>query len=160
MQKKEGTCQMSNYNNACTEVYTILDYLDENEYKKIPFKVIKAIESSRNLQYEYELDERLELRQQKMLKETKAILYNLFRDYLCTEKQREIIKRQQSEERQNKEIRKTKKYNPKDIFKGKITEQTTETIQQENTVDNAVSMVEYKERFFTRIINKIKNIFR
>ena len=90
---------MSNYNNACTEVYTILEYLNEDEYKKIPTKVIKAIEASRNLQYYYEFDEMLELRQQKMLKETKAILYNLFRDYLCTKQQQEIIKRQQMEER-------------------------------------------------------------
>ena len=150
---------MSNYNNACTEVYTILEYLDEDEYKKIPTKVIKAIEASRNLQYYYEFDEMLELRQQKMLKETKAILYNLFRDYLCTKRQQEIIKRQQMEERYNKERKKTKKYNPNDIFKSKIEAQTTETIQQENIADNEVYMVKRKESFFRKLLIKLKECF-
>ena len=150
---------MSNYNNACTEVYTILEYLNEDEYKKIPTKVIKAIETSRNLQYYYEFDEMLELRQQKMLKETKAILYNLFRDYLCTKQQQEIIKRQQMEERYNKERKKTKKYNPNDIFKSKIESQTTETIQQENTADNKVYMVKQKESFFRKLLIKLKECF-
>lgn len=34
---------MNNYNDACTEVYTILSCLDEIEYKKIPSEIIEAI---------------------------------------------------------------------------------------------------------------------
>ena len=64
--------------------YTILQDLDEEEYNKIPHQVIETIEANRNKEYEYFLDDELELKDQPMLPETKAILFNLFRDYLAT----------------------------------------------------------------------------
>ena len=76
---------MSNRKNAYEEVYTILQELNEEEYNKIPSEVIKTIETNRNEEYEYELDDELELKEQPMLPETKAILFNLFRDYLATQ---------------------------------------------------------------------------
>ena len=82
---------MSNRKNAYTEVYTILQELNEEEYEKIPSEVIDAIRLNRNEEYFYELDEDLELKEQPMLPETKAILFNLFRDYLATQEQKEKI---------------------------------------------------------------------
>lgn len=73
---------MNNRKNAYTEVYTILQELNEEEYNKIPLEIIEAIKVNRNEEYEYELDEELELKEQQMLPQTKAILFNLFRDYL------------------------------------------------------------------------------
>ena len=73
---------MNNRKNAYTEVYTILQELNEEEYNKIPPEVIKTIEANRNEEYEYELDDELDLKDQPMLPETKAILFNLFRDIL------------------------------------------------------------------------------
>ena len=40
---------MTKYKNAYTEVYEILEQLDEEEYNKIPSEVIKAIEENRNI---------------------------------------------------------------------------------------------------------------
>ena len=71
---------MNNRRNAYTEVYTILQDLDDEEYNKIPLEVIKAIEENRNLEYDFELDDDLELKEQTLLPQTKAILFNLFRD--------------------------------------------------------------------------------
>lgn len=150
---------MSNYNNACTEVYTILNYLSKDEYKKIPQNVIEVIKANRDSQYTYDFNEKLELKQQKMLKETKAILYNLFRDFLCTEKQREIIKKQQEEERKKNEIKRIGKYNP-DVFKDIKKKQNIEDIQSNNTVDNSLAMVYYKESFSTKIITRIKQFIK
>ena len=75
---------MNNRRNAYTEVYTILQDLDEEEYNKIPPEVIETLDTNRNKEYEYFLDDELELKDQPMLPETKAILFNLFRDYLAT----------------------------------------------------------------------------
>ena len=75
---------MTKYKNAYTEVYEIIEQLNEEEYNKIPSEVIKAIEENRNTEYEFELDEDIELKDQELLPETKAILFNLFRDYLST----------------------------------------------------------------------------
>ena len=74
---------MNNYNNAFTEVYTILNYLDEEEYNKIPSEVINAITANMNTKYNYVMNEEIDLTKQPMLDETRAILFNIFRDYLC-----------------------------------------------------------------------------
>ena len=143
---------MSNRKNAYTEVYTILQELNEEEYNKIPPKVIKTIEANRNEDYGYELDDGLELKDQSMLPETKAILFNLFRDYLATSEQKAKIIRMQNEARQKNEMKKQQMYNT-DIFANKpkknLAENSNETMQ----------IVEYKESIFKRILNKIKSFF-
>ena len=143
---------MSNRKNAYAEVYTILQELNEEEYNKIPPKVIKTIEANRNEEYEYELDDELELKDQPMLPETKAILFNLFRDYLATPEQKTKIIRMQNEARQKNELKKQQMYNT-DVFANKpkenLAEDSNETMQ----------IVEYEESFFKRILNKIKSFF-
>ena len=74
---------MNNRQNAYTEVYTILQELNNEEYNKIPPQIIEVIQEKMNKEYEYKIEE-LELKEQPMLPETKAILFNLFRDYLAT----------------------------------------------------------------------------
>ena len=86
------------YQNAFTEVYEILNYLDEESYNKIPKEVIDAICANRNLEYNYFIDESIPFVEQKMLPETKAILFNLYRDYLTTaERKKKIIMYQNQE---------------------------------------------------------------
>ena len=143
---------MSNRKNAYAEVYTILQELNEEEYNKIPPEVIKTIEANRNEEYEYELDDELDLKDQPMLPETKAILFNLFRDYLATPEQKAKIIRMQNEARQKNELKKQQMYNT-DVFANKINKNpilnNNETMQ----------VVEYKESIFRRILSKIKSFF-
>ncbi|MFR2450405.1 MAG: hypothetical protein ACLS9A_03255 [Clostridia bacterium] len=86
--------------------YEILEQLDEGEYNKIPSEVIITIRENRNTEYEFELDEELELKEQELLPETKAILFNIFRDYLSTQEQKEKIIKMQAVERQKMNERK------------------------------------------------------
>jgi len=109
---------MNRKKNSYTEVYTILQDLNEEEYNKIPVEVIEAIKINRNEEYNYELDDELELKEQPMLLETKAILFNLFRDYLATPEQRKKILKMQNEERQKEELKKQQKYDV-DVFKNR-----------------------------------------
>ena len=139
---------MSNRANAYTEVYTILQDLNTEEYNKIPPEIIKTIEENMNEEYEYELDEDLELKSQPMLPETKAILFNLFRDYLATSEQKEKIIKMQNEERQKSELKKQQQYNA-NVFQNK----TKENINQSK------ELIEYKESIFIKLINKIKSWF-
>ena len=97
---------MTKYKDAYTEVYEILEQLDEEEYNKIPSNVITAIRENRNTEYEFEVDEELELKEQELLPETKAILFNIFRDYLSTPEQKEKIIKMQAEERLKNEQKK------------------------------------------------------
>ena len=107
---------MDNRKNAYTEVYIILQDLDEEELNKIPSDIIKAIAENRNREYHFELDDELELKEHTLLPQTKAILLNLFRDYLATPKQRELIRRLENEQRAKEEIQKKQKYSI-EVFK-------------------------------------------
>lgn len=144
---------MENGKNSYTEVYTILQDLDDEEYNKIPPVLIKTLEENMNKDYEYEIDDDLELKDHKMLPETKAILFNLFRDYLATSEQKQKIIKMQNEERAKNELKKQQKYET-DIFKNKKVEQQTNAIQEEK------SLIKYKENIFQKIIRKIKNWFK
>ena len=141
---------MTKYKNAYTEVYEIIKQLDEEEYNKIPSEVIKAIEENRNTEYEFDLDEDIELKEQELLPETKAILFNLFRDYLSTPEQKEKIIKMQVEERRKNEQNKSEQYNL-DIFANKP---KNRDIREEH-----IELIEYKENIFKRILNKIRQFF-
>ena len=135
---------MSNRKNAYTEVYTILQELDKEEYSKIPPEVIETIEANRNEDYEYELDDELELKYQPMLPETKAILFNLFRDYLASPEQKAKIIRMQNEARQKNELKKQEMYNI-EVFANK---QKEDTVQPKS---ETTQIVKYKENILREI---------
>ncbi len=142
---------MSNYRNAYAEVYTILQELDEEEYNKIPLEIIETIKTNRNEEYEFELYEDLELKEHFLLPETKAVLFNLFRDYLSTPEQKQKIIKMQNEERQKNELKKKEKYN-KDLFASVKKEKNENTGNIEN-----IKLIKYNDNIFKKILDKIKN---
>ena len=139
--------------NAYTEVYTILQELNEEEYEKIPDVVIKTIKENRNEKYDYEIDDELELKEQSMLPRTKAILFILFRDYIATQEQKQKIIRMQNEERQKNETEKQRLYN-NNIFGNKSDIKIEKESQKQN-----IELIEYKENIFIKILNKVKKFF-
>ena len=172
---------MSNRQNAYAEVYTILQDLEENEYNKIPLEVIKALKNNKNDNYIYELDDEQELKEQPMLAETKAILFNIFRDYLATPEQKQKVIQMQNEERQKLELKKKQKYS-NDVFanKPKVNNQLNENIEKKKKKEQQSNLQQindqqikqkqendknyvqetrittYKQNIFQKIINKIK----
>lgn len=101
---------MKDYGNAFAEVYVILNNLEEESYNKIPKDLIQIIAKNRNLEYEFRISEDIELKDSELLPETKAILFNIYRDYLSTPTQKEKIVKMQAEERKQNEIKKHKEY--------------------------------------------------
>ena len=134
---------MDNYSNAFTEVNEILKFLDKDEYNKIPKDTLEVIEENRNKNYQFILNDDLDLQKQKMLPETKAILFNLFRDYLSTPEQKQKIIRMQAEERRRNEEKKIKQYNNINIFEKNI--ENKEKYKIENIHQNNIE--EKKEGF-------------
>ena len=91
---------------------------------------------------------------------TKDILATIYMKYWCDSQSKanysNLLK--QNENNYQEELR--EKYNPDNIFKKNA--QTQNIIQNDvskNNVNSNVAMVEYKESFFNKILNKIKNIF-
>lgn len=144
---------MNNYNNACTEVITILNYLEKEDYKKIPMDLIQALEHNKNNNYKFELDWEISIKEQNLMRETKAILFNIFRDYLATKEQKQIIIKMQQNEREKKDKEKRKLYN-NNVFGKKnreskmVAEKSLDNIQKDNGI----------KRIFKKIISFFKDI--
>ncbi len=143
------------YANAYTEVYEILSCLNEEEYSKIPEELIEVFEENRNLDYDYEINEEQDLMKQPMLRETKAILLNIFRDYLATPEQSQKIKMWLQSDREYLEKQKQEKYNT-NIFENKV-KKNEDSVNNSNT---SLPATIKKQSIFQRIINKIKKFFK
>lgn len=141
------------YANAYAEVYEILSYLDKEEYNKIPKELIEVFEENRNLEYEYEVNEEQDLTNQPMLIETKAILLNIFRDYLATPEQSSKIKRWLYEDREYLDQQKRKKY-PGNMFKDNSKKECN-THKEEVMLTTEIK----KQSLIKKIFDKIKSIF-
>ena len=150
-----------NYPNAYKEVYVILSYLEETAYKKIPIKIINAIKENMNEDYEYEMNEEIDIFKQPMLLETKATLFNIFRDYLATPMQREKILKMQREDRMKLEQKKQTVYNSKNLFKNKQ-KKLFNINENDIRVNNNINFLNTKnEKFlFQKILTKIRELIK
>lgn len=147
-----------NYQNAFTEVCEILNYLDDEEYEKIPSELISVFEKNRNINYEYELNDEVDLVDQQMLPETKAILFNLFRDYLSMPEQKEKIIQMQKEERRKNKERKIEAFSSNKTFEEKLSKlkNSSEKIEE----PKALLDISKETRFFDKIKSFFRNILK
>lgn len=90
--------------NAYQEVWIILNDLNEYEKAKIPPDVLAALDSHRDPDWPFFLNPYLKLHEMKLLPETKAILFVIYRDYLSPEPIRKEIERIQDRERHGETI--------------------------------------------------------
>lgn len=144
----------NNYKKALVEVEAVLSCLNYMDYKKIPQNIIEAIKVNKDENYIFEYDENLDYKDWNLMLETKAILYNLFKQYLATNEQKEYYKQKELIERNRIEKEKKQKYNVDNLFKVKSLKEN----QQEEVKENS-ELIKYKEPILKRIINKIKAIF-
>lgn len=144
----------NNYKKALVEVEAVLSCLNYMDYKKIPQNIIEAIKVNKDENYIFEYDENLDYKDWNLMLETKAILYNLFKQYLATNEQKEYYKQKELIERNRIEKEKKQKYNEDNLFKVKSLKEN----QQEEVKENS-ELIKYKEPILKRIINKIKAIF-
>ena len=147
------------YANAYTEVYEILNCLNEEDYKKIPTDLIEVFEEYRNLDYDYEVNDEQDLSKQPMLKETRAILLNIYRDYLATSDESKMIKAWLQADRENLEKQKIEKYK-----QNKKLQNDNDSFQIYKAYESNSLPVESKNQvFFRQVIDRIKqylNIWR
>lgn len=139
------------YMDAFSEVNAILNIMPSNLFNKIPLKFRQMISEYKNNSYNPRIEEPVENFELK--DETKIILSLIYRDFLCSNEEKERLKARDAQKLQEEEEQLREKYNPDNIFNNRKTENV-------ETVAEPVAMIEYRESFFSRIINKIKNIFR
>ena len=155
-----------NYRNAFSEVSVILEHLRKEDYDKISDDMIQAIESNKNNDYVFTLEKDIELKDQNLMPETRAILFNLFYGYYADEKQKQIIQDIWRAQNRKEDIEKQGKYSL-DVFKSKNNNKIDELLSEDNysSVNNininteVNQLVNKKENIFTKIISKIKKLF-
>ena len=143
-----------NYACAYKEVIEVLKYTKREDVNKIPKSRILLWRINMNKDYDFKIDTTKALEEQNLSKEAKAIIANIFKKYWATDYQKERIEAKEKYDIEQMKKEKYQKYNPDDIFKNR-----KQNIQQEEVASKTVSMVEYREPLFKRILNKIKNIF-
>lgn len=143
------------YKQSLKEVNTILNFMGKEYINKLPNKLVSFIKENMDNSYISDINVNTPINEQPIKNDTKILLSLLYRNYWCSEeKKRELLEEDMYlKSEREKEIH--EKYNPDNIFKTK-----QQKIISEESIVNNVSMVEYKESIFKRILNKIKCIFR
>lgn len=144
------------YQIAYMEVLEILKHIHVNDYKKIPEKRLRLFEkyAKKNIDFHYDTSRTLD--EQNVSEKAKILIAILFRDYWATDEQRKKILANEQVYQKKIEEEKREKYNPDNIFK----QFKQEPEIRQNIFQNNVSMVEYRESFFQKIINKFISIFK
>ena len=141
------------YSEAVGEVLQLLKYTEKALIDKIPKKLLEFFERNAVLKSDFNIDINKPIEQINLKQKSKALIGMIYRNYWCDMEERkaydEILWK--NEERFQEEAR--KKYNPDDIFKPRETANTIEETAQEE-----VNIVPYKESILKKIIQKIKSL--
>lgn len=138
------------YKNAYYELYEIIKHLTIVEQSKIPNVFIKNLQSQM-IENKFVYDDKKDITNQNIMPETKALLVEIYKKYLSTEEEKNILNKYESlcTNAANKE--KEQKYNS-DIFN----KESSKSIQREN----AGVLLEIKNKsFISKIFEKIKSFF-
>lgn len=138
---------------AAVEFNCILEYTEEKLKKKIPQKFLDFLKEIQSNTYKFEYDKNKRLSEQNLKPKTRGLIALVYKDYICDEDEKKEYLRIIQEKIMQKEVEKRKIYNPDNIFKNK------EKKSIENPTSSIVSMTEYKESVFKRVLDKIKSIF-
>lgn len=142
---------MENYKKAFKEVDEIFKIMPESFVDKIPNSFKKLISSEMDINYEPNIKEPLE--EVELLVDTKIILGLIYRDFLCSVEERKRLQKKDSEELQKNLEEIQKKYDVSNIFKNDIKN------EEKNKTEIVALQVVQEEKWYKKIINKIKSLF-
>ena len=139
---------------AYTEINCILSKMPQYFVDRVPLKLRNRFENLRDKNYDFVYDDTKTLDKQTLKKETLAILSVLKYNYWCKnseEKEQHIAKIKNNEIQYQNKI--SEMYNTDNLFQKR---------EKEISVDEQqiLSIAQYKESLVTKILNKLKNIFR
>lgn len=144
---------------AYSEVYAIINLLEDEYLDKIPKKVINFFDEEREKNYIPVIDVNVSLLKQNLQRETMILLTILKLNYWCNseEEKQEIrdnlYRNQQIKIKKQKELE--EQYNPNNLFKNRTKTNTS------NDSPSNLEMIEYKKQNFIQVLlNKIMNFFK
>ena len=125
-----------------SEVYDII--YNMKIYNQIPKEFVQLIDDNRDKQYKVNIDYSKNINEQELQRGTRVILSLIYRDYLCSREEKQVLINKDKEEIKKYEEALREKYNPDNIFK-----KSKENIDVENNTNTA--LIERKESIFTKI---------
>lgn len=144
-------------NKSFTEVLDVINHMEEKLYVKIPKEFIKLITENRDKNYEITIDYSRGINESNLLKETRVILSLIYRNYICSEEEREklFLEDKEVQKRHKEELNKIYAVN----FKRKVQNKEKDEKHIENIKKQ---MVKYKkesllQKGLNMILNLIKN---
>lgn len=146
---KEQTIQ------AYTEIGCLLKFFPISYIEKLPNKLLEIINAKADRKYIINVDTTKKINEQKIIDQTKKILAVLTYNYWSSNEQKENLKSKLYINEQAFQSKLAEQYSTENLFKSK-----RQTIVDIEAQTEQVQMIEYKENFFTKFINAIKNIFK
>ena len=140
---------------AVSEVIDVLKHSEIEVTQKIPKKFIEFLTKNSDRDYIPNIDYSKENWENSIEEDAKVLIALIYRDYIMGEEEKkEVVKEAQKQEQEIRE-----KYNPDNLFKknSKIeNEKSQDDTEQE--VQKSLLIIK-EEKWYERIINKIKEIF-
>ncbi|MBR6688552.1 MAG: hypothetical protein IKL68_00860 [Clostridia bacterium] len=136
---------------AYTDISVIIEMMPESLRNKLSSEFIYFININKDKDYVSSINPKIPLNKQTVSKETKELMAIIYREYFCSPAKKEELLDEDDEILRSEERSKIG-FDPRSIF-----------IKQEETVNdeeiNALTVKE-DEGYITKIINKIKKLFK
>lgn len=140
---------------AYSEIYEILNLMEDEDKERVPQEVRDFFEEQRMKEYKPKIRTDIPLTEQNLRRETVVLLTILVINYWCDseEEKQSFIDELEKNEKIKKELQ--EKYNPDNLFKNR--KKTKEDVVMEQ-VEN-VEMIQYKENLFTKLKKWFEKMF-
>lgn len=138
-----------------SEVNAILNQLNEDSLKKIPKKFLYELKKNATVNVDY-ISPQLPLEEIDLQEETKEVIAVIAYTYFCNEEEKKQWNIDLLENEKNYQEELQKKYDLSKIFED---DNSKKQIVDE-TVNQNISLVEYKETLLKKLWKKITNFFK
>lgn len=133
---------------ALSEVSVIINSIPKELQEKISDNFKKTIEREKDTKYKPDVNELVI--KNNILPETVIILQMIYRDFICSETEREILKKQEQEiaNKENEEI--MKMYSYENLFKK--SKKNSPEIKEETIKNKQLALAEFKPKWYKKIL--------
>ena len=144
---------MNKTDQAFSEVYDILNHLEEELYNKIPTKFITFLQDNMDKEYIPNISYSKDISEQTLLRETKVILSIVYRKYICSDEMKEKLREEDYQAYKYEQELSNTNY---EITFPKVNEKTVK--DQKKAINTNVPELQLK--WYEKILRKIRNILK
>ena len=141
------------YKKCLVELDEILNMLSKEDLDKIPNDIKEAIKEQKDTNYIWNYDSTKSLSNQKLDRQTVAMLAYINMQYLVNSEQKALLEDMHKFNEQKLEKEKAEKYNSEELFKER---NNTNTEQNKNVMMIEIKKEKWYKRFFSNIIKLFK----